>query len=77
MQLVSDFTFDHTSSAFKFYLNMTPISQQHYCELVSHPKVAYWTAKTFISVMSTFYSHKRKGIELEDSFGGDIQNLSF
>ena len=71
IQLIKDVTSYYTRNAVDFYLDMSPVSHQHYCDMMSHLWVMFQTGKMFNLVMSSFYSHEQRGKALEDNFGDE------
>ena len=60
IQLIKDFTSDHAWKSDEFYLDMMPISEEHYYCMVSHLQVAFQTSETLNMVVNSFYSCKQK-----------------
>ena len=76
IHLVKDFTSDQARNAIEFYLDMTPINQQHYYNLIGHCKVPFQMGETSNLMVSNFCSHEQKGKVVEDNFGDDLQVLA-
>ena len=75
MQLIKDFTADHTHNKVDFNMGMVVEDQQTFEGLVQHLKNTFQSEETISKLISNFYSQAQKKNKSEDVFADDLQVL--
>ena len=75
IQMVKDFTAEHTHDEVGFYVGMVMENQQTFNGLVNHLKSAFQSGETISEFTSDFYGHYQSKIESEDVFANGLQIL--
>ena len=75
MQLVKDFTAEHTCDEVEFYMGMVADEQQTFKGLIQHLKHAFQSSETTSELISDFYARAQKKNESEEAFVDELQIL--
>ena len=75
MQLIKDFTAEHTCNEVEFYMGMVTEEQQTFEGLIQHLKNAFQSGETISELNRDFYGQAQKKNESEDTFAEELQIL--
>ena len=76
VQLVKDFTANHTQDEVEFYMGMVDEEDQSFEGLIDHLCDAFQSGETLSDPISDLYGWSQKTRQTEDTFADDLQVLA-